>query len=302
MLEGGYSVFPKGINTIQTFRDLTLMPLTDGSLLVIACDSLGSIGPKPTDVVQVPGYVVGRLTARVALMEVLATGATPQILVNTLAVEMTPTGRDIVRGIREEIREGGLSLPVLTGSSEENVTTVQTGVGITVIGALPDSSHFRCRPAAPGNVIVCVGRPKVGKEVSLADPEISDIPLLRRLLQLEYITDILPVGSRGIAYEARLMAETAGLTWEEGFFNPNDSPNPDSSPDPHGPPNPKASSAPETSLDPEINSGPGIDLFKSAGPATCVLAALPPDKIPHMRKYINKPITVIGRLRTKQSE
>ncbi|HHY18163.1 MAG TPA: alpha-ribazole-5-phosphate synthase, partial [Firmicutes bacterium] len=53
------------------YRDLTLVSLTEDCVLVIACDSAGGIGPKELDSVKVPGYVLGRFTARVALMELL---------------------------------------------------------------------------------------------------------------------------------------------------------------------------------------------------------------------------------------
>jgi len=70
---------------IRQFRDLTLIPISHDELLVIACDSLGGIGPKQHDMVKVPAEIVGQYTVRGPLMEVLAAGARPVAVINTLA-------------------------------------------------------------------------------------------------------------------------------------------------------------------------------------------------------------------------
>lgn len=249
---------------VRQYRDLTMMNLPDGSILVIACDSLGGIGPKPQDALNVPGYVVGRFAARVPLMEVMATGAKPQVLVNTLCVEMLPTGQEILEGIRSEILAASLDIPIITGSTEENVPTCQTGVGITVMGLLESPAAFRAGPANRGDLVICVGKPKVGQEVHLEDNEIANLSLLQDILQLTYVTDILPVGSKGIAYEANLMAQTAGLALklrETGPF----------------------------AADLQV-------LSTSAGPTTCLLCSLPPACLAHFRKHVQSSVAVIGRL------
>jgi hypothetical protein len=250
--------------SVRQYRDLTMMNLPDGSILVIACDSLGGIGSKPQDVVTVPGYIVGRFAARVPLMEVMATGAKPQVLVNALCVEMSPTGQEILKGIQDEILAGEINIPVITGSTEENAQTCQTGVGITVIGLLKPGEVFRAGPARKGELVICVGKPKVGHEVYLEDSEIANLSLLKRILELTYVTDILPVGSKGIAYEARLLAQTAGLTL-------------------------KLSEKESLGTSSQI-------LAKSAGPATCLLCSLPPGDLSHFCKQVQSPVTIIGCL------
>ncbi|MBM7557146.1 hypothetical protein [Halanaerobacter jeridensis] len=59
---------------MQTKRDISIIDLSPGEFLVIACDSLGGIGSKKEDKINVNNRVVGRLTTQVALMEVLARG------------------------------------------------------------------------------------------------------------------------------------------------------------------------------------------------------------------------------------
>ena len=85
--------------SVRKVRDLLLLELTPEMEMVIACDSDGGIGPKEKDLVQVPGEVLGHFAARVPLMEILASGAVPALVVNTLAVEMEPTGSTIISGM-----------------------------------------------------------------------------------------------------------------------------------------------------------------------------------------------------------
>lgn len=241
-------------------RDLLVLPVGRDKVAVIACDSLGGIGPKERDVVQVPAYIVGRFTSRVALMEVLASGAVPAALVSTLCAEPDPTGIEVNRGIEDELAEAGLAGKVaLTGSSEKNVSTEQTGLGITVIGfAAP--SDLRFGRSSRNDDVVCIGAPKVGREVCLDDPEIVDTQILRLLLALPGVHEVVPAGSRGVAHEARELATSAGLALE-------------------------------------LRESPGVDLSKSAGPATCLVASVEPGLVDTLRGSLKKPVFNVGWLR-----
>ncbi|MBP2018434.1 hypothetical protein J2Z79_001845 [Symbiobacterium terraclitae] len=239
-------------------RDLSLVDLPGGGRLVIACDAAGGVGPKPGDAVKASGYVVGRFTARVPLMEVLAAGAEPLHLVNTACVEPEPTGRAILQGICDEAALAGLTAGQINGSFEKNLPTVQTGLGVTVVGYLSPGRHLR--RASPGDLVVAVGRPKVGPEVRPDDPELPDLPLVRRLAADPLVHDLLPVGSRGIGPETVDLASSAGLAvdWapdEEGF--------------PRG---------------------------KSAGPATCLLVAAAPRALPGLALSLTRPWAVVAQL------
>ncbi len=246
---------------LRKVRDLTLVRVAGPNYLVLACDSDGGIGPKPQDTVYTTGYWLGRVAARVPLMEVLASGATPLILVDALGVEMEPTGKEIIRGIRVEAAEAGLVDPAaITGSTEDNVPTVATGIGVTVIGVVQES-HLRPGTSRVGDAIVAVGKPKSAPDddVTEDDPEIADLPAVRSLLNLPYVRDILPVGSKGIAYEAGQMAQCCGL---------------------------------DVALVDECS----LDIKKSAGPSTCVLASLPESMLEELAATVNKPVSLIGRL------
>jgi hypothetical protein len=244
-------------------RDLSLLTLPGDMALVTSCDSIGAIGAKELDVVKVSGEFVGRAVVRVPLMEVMAVGAEPVAIYNTLAVEMIPYGREIIRGINSEITRAEIdSEAVLNGSTEENVPTRQTGVGVVVLG-LVGKKDLLLGTAQQDDVVIAFGIPKVGAEVAEGgpdDPEVAHPSLIRKLLKKEYIHEVLPVGSKGILYECREMAKTARL-----FFQAH--PNGD------------------------------MDVNKSAGPATCVLAAVTPSALPLMQQENwSVPWQVVGSL------
>ena len=219
-------------------RDLTLVRLAGPFYLVIACDSDGGIGPKPNDTFKAPPFVLGRLATRVPLMEVVASGARPLILVDTLSVEMEPTGRAIIQGVQYEARLAGMTdADMLTGSTEDNVPTTATGMGVTVIG-LAEEKGLRPGRARRDDLVVCVGIPKTAPRdtVDPDDPEIADLPAVTALAGRDCVHDILPVGSHGGEYECRQMAAACGMRY--------------------------------------IPIPSEIDMVKSAGPSTCVLISL----------------------------
>ena len=218
-------------------RDLNLIHLPEG-ILVVACDSCGGIGEKPGDAFACGSYDVGRFTARVGLLEVMAIGASPVVIGNGVACEMEPTGREIIRGIVAELREAQLPDALLTGSTEENFSTVMTGVGMTVVGL---ASTLRMDPGREGDLFLCFGRPKVGGEVGLqGDPELFSYRQLRALLKNRGVREISPCGSKGIAWEARCLAELRGRRFQPAADCP-------------------------------------LDLTRSAGPATCAVALMSPE-------------------------
>src|SRR5271157_3628955 len=112
---------PSKVHAIPTSRDLLILRVDLKRLLVVSCDAAGGIGSKPHDKVKASPRIVGRMTARVALMEILATGADPISITGTFAVEPEPTGNQVLRGIEDEIRYAGIGdLPIVC-SSEKNV-------------------------------------------------------------------------------------------------------------------------------------------------------------------------------------
>jgi hypothetical protein len=181
-------------------------------------------------------YFVGKFTVRVGLLEVMASGARPVAVADGLCCEMSPTGEEILRGIADEIDICGLKDVLLTGSTEENFPTSMTGIGLTVLGCAEDR-ELRFGNGLPGDMAVLSGRPAVGSGVDLSDNRCYEN--LARLLGHPGVIEIVPVGSKGILYEANLLAGLHSLS-----FKPEDC---------------------------------GVDLSASAGPATCILAMCRPD-------------------------
>lgn len=200
-------------NIVRTARDVRIIRLGARRLLVVSCDSSGAIGSKALDKVKCPPQVVGRFAARVALMEALATGAKPICVVAPLAVEPTPTGREILRGIRYEMKYAGLSphIPIVD-STEKNFRTKETGVGVAVV-ALANASSLKVGYCCPEDEIYILGTPCVGREVLQAEGQhtIADPRDVNLLLKYGSIHEVIPVGSKGIIHEANVLALDSNL-------------------------------------------------------------------------------------------
>lgn len=244
---------------IKKHRDLTLIDINEKQFLVISCDSLGGIGDKEHDMVKTSPEVSGYFTTQVALMELLAFGAKPITIVNTLSVEMEDTGRRIIEGIEKALEPLDFDISnLVTGSTEENIPVTTTGMGMTIIGIV-NKDNWEKPITYPGLIAAVVGLPKVGNEV-LADKgkTIMDIPKLLKLKEKEYIKEILPIGSKGILYELGEMARTNNIEFE---------------------------------LEEDIN----IDLKKTGGPSTCVVVSMEEDKYEELKEEFSIPVNKIGK-------
>lgn len=197
---------------VQRIRDLTLVRRGGGRVLVIGCDSSGSIGNKPMDAVQTSPEIAGYYAARVAVMEVLSAGAEVLTVVDTLAVEKEPTGNEIIRGINRLLEEAGLTAAHVNGSTEDNFATCQTGIGITVIGEA-DEAQLKLGCSQAGDCIVMLGKPLVGSAVLEQEDRLCTLRQLQLLAAAPEVHDIHPVGSKGAGYEAELLAELNGCSF-----------------------------------------------------------------------------------------
>ena len=241
--------------------DVSILKVPTGHAIIVGSTSSGGIGPKTMDNVKVQGRVLGKFLARVALMDVAATGAFPLLLSVTLGVEKEPTGREILEGVRNECRVIGLDPnQVLMENTEDNVQTTQTGAGVTVIG-FANEGELRLGKTNPGDLVVAIGKPKVGDEVlsSEVKGEIADLRNVTLMSQKNFVHDIAPVGTFGIIYEARMMAHGVGRQLK-------------------------------------LEKVKDLDLNKSAGPATVVLITMNREKLDELTLLVRKPITVVGEI------
>jgi hypothetical protein len=241
--------------------DVSILKIPTGHAIVVGSTSSGAIGPKKMDQVKVKGKVLGKFLARVALMDVAATGAFPLLLSATLGVEKEPTGTEIIDGIRSEAAVLGLELnQALMENTEDNFATIQTGVGLTVVG-FANEAELRLGKTQPGDLLIAVGKPRVGDEVLPAEVkgEIADLRSVLQLAQRKFVHDIVPVGTNGIAHEARMMAYAVGRQLKI------------------------------------VDEG-SIELEKSAGPATVVLATISPERLEDLSLLLQKPLTRVGEI------
>ncbi len=243
---------------IDKIRDLSLIDLED-RYIVIAVDSFGGIGPKVNDVVKLSIREWAIALLRVPLMEVIASGAYPFLVIDALGVEYEPTGRQVVEVLKSELSRLGYLDIHINGSTEDNIPVSSSAAGIVVLG-LAEKDRFYPGTTLNGDELFLVGVPKSGPNESINlrdDPEIPDILDLISLRKIDGIHDMLPVGSHGVLYEALQMADTAKLSLSLAF---------------------------------DIQ----IDIKKSAGPSTCFLLSslLPKEEI---ERYVTAPVFQLGK-------
>ena len=242
---------------IRKHRDLTLVDINEWQTLVISCDSSGAIGDKEHDLVKVSPEIVGYFAAQVAMMEMLSFGGKPITIIDTLSVEMEPTGQRIINGIKEALEPLKFDMKnILTGSTEENFPISLTSMGITIIVSI-DRNKFVYSNTNFHDIAVVVGIPKIGNEVMESRSDIMSIKHLLVLKSKKYINEILPVGSKGIFYELDQMAKSNGLN---------------------------------VLLEKNIK----VNMSKSAGPSTCAIVSLNQNNLKNLKQDISLPIERIG--------
>lgn len=144
--------------------------------------------------------------------------------------------------VADELIEGARSalggLPVII-STEKNMRISTTSLGVTVTARCL-AGGLRLGHACGGDTLWCVGTPLVGGEV-LESGGILEPRHVAALLSDERVHALIPAGSHGVAFEAGIIAK-------------------------------------ESRLIPKLRDKAAVDVYKSAGPATCaVFAAAPGD-------------------------
>jgi hypothetical protein len=239
------------MNRMDTPRDV-LVFLHEGTAFVSAVDSCGAVGFLPHDALEAKPEIVGQFTARTALLEVLSAGAAP-----AFASVSVCNGPEIAAPLLAGIRTALGALPVVI-STEKNMPTVMTALGVTVTGFCPAQS-LRLGHAGAGDLLCCAGTPLVGAEIRKDGVVLPSGEDVKKLLDTPGVHAVIPVGSQGAAAEAKVLAAESGLCAE-------------------------------------LFPGGKIDLYKSAGPSSCVLFAAEEAVVP---RDLPLPVTVIGRLRAE---
>lgn len=170
---------------------------------IATMDNAAAIGQKPQDVVSAPDQLTAYMTARVTFLEQLAAQALPvQVLLANFSGDAAWSRYE--KGIQQVFTEAGLTCPAISGSTESNMPTLQSGLAITMLGEIQQRRAFDHKQLS----WYTYGLPLVGEEV-LAQPEdVAQLLPVFKAWQAEIIQQVWPVGSKGLQGEfARLFGE-----------------------------------------------------------------------------------------------
>lgn len=166
---------------------------------IITSDNSAAIGEKPQDVVHVSDAFTAKFAARVALLEQWAAGSVPQaVLIHNFSG--ASSWEAYVDGVTELFSEANLALPEISGSSETNMTTQQSGIAVTMIG-----KQQRTQLPASALQWFVYGVPLVGEAVVTKKYQLANLGAIQQALDESLIERIWPVGSKGIAQEYQLV-------------------------------------------------------------------------------------------------
>lgn len=169
--------------------------------LVITSDNSAAIGQKEHDVVKVPDEVTSYFSTRVTLLEQLAAHALPMEIV-LLNFSGDEAWARYVKGIEKVFHETELPLPTISGSTESNMPTLQSGFGITMIGHLQEP-----QPDLEKLYWYSYGMPLVGNALLAHKEQVADLKKIVTALQAKNITQVVPVGSKGVKHELSQLME-----------------------------------------------------------------------------------------------
>ncbi|MCG3087006.1 hypothetical protein [Sporosarcina cyprini] len=173
--------------------------------LILSTDNSGGIGMKAADIVSVPDRTTARFAARVALLEQWAAGAEPiaALIHNFSGPESWPAYE---AGVREVFEEAGIAPPSITGSTETNMTLLQSAVAVTMIGK-------QIRAVEEGEVVwFTYGVPLVGNAVLEQEQQVASLRAIREALQFGLVKRLWPVGSGGLLKEVQDLFESDDIT------------------------------------------------------------------------------------------
>ena len=201
------------VNKGFKYRDVSFEVMTETEYLAIACDISASIGYKPDDVLEVDPRITSAYSLRVAMLELLAVGAEPFLLVSLCGNEWEDTGLKFYEGIRSELALAGYSNLPINGSTEENMMTTMSSIGVTLLGKV-SIQHALIRRIKSGQHCYQCGYPYLGPDVLTHREEIPTYDDVRYLHSLEGVSEIVPIGSKGALNEARQTADANAYTFE----------------------------------------------------------------------------------------
>jgi hypothetical protein len=169
-----------------------------GNSFIVTTDNSGGIGEKTGDLVAVPDRVTAYFAARVALLEQWASHAEPvTVLIHNFSG--SASWDKYVAGVTDLFQEAGLTVPVISGSTETNMELLQSAMAVTMIGKRKEQALVE------EATWFTYGTPLVGNEVLERKEEVASLRLLKDAVASGIVQQIWPVGSSGILQEVRQM-------------------------------------------------------------------------------------------------
>ncbi len=180
--------------------------------IVIACDSIGSIGDKAGDLLAVSPEISAKYCLRVCFNELYSVGAKPLVIVSNVSNEWDPTGKRIYESIKKECIEYNLHDIQINGSTEENFATSMTAFSITVIA---QAEFLRWQMSQAGDFLYLFGKPYVGKEVLINEDKLLKPNDIDELFNKFEIHDFIPCGSKGIKKEIGIIEKHSKASFSD---------------------------------------------------------------------------------------
>lgn len=191
-------------------RDLNYFSF-DGTMLVFACDSSGSVGQAPSDRFPETPEQSGVAQIKVPLSEMIGCGAEVLAVYMDFCYGETAFHKGFLKGLLGEMRSVGLSESQLSVQYGAPFKAQYSASGATAVGLIKEGA-MRAGSSQAGDVVYAVGLPI---EKDFHEKQLS-VEIVNKIAKLSCIHEILPCGSRGIRYEAGELAATSGLTFREG--------------------------------------------------------------------------------------
>lgn len=173
-----------------------------GGGFVVTTDNSGGIGMKPADLVAAPDQLTAYFATRVALLEQWASHAEPiSVLIHNFSGPESWQAYE--QGVIDAFQEADCDPPPITGSTESNMTLLQSALAVTIIGKRRNVS------VTDDLQWFIYGNPLVGNEVLESNQQLASLQFIKEAIDKGLIQQIWPVGSGGIQSEYRKLTGNA---------------------------------------------------------------------------------------------
>jgi len=176
-------------------------------IVVMTTDNSGAIGEKEADTVHVPYAVVSYYAFRSAMLDCLSAGALPtSVIIHNFCGQ--EAWNSLLEGVQKGLHEIGLPHVSVTGSTESNMTLIQSALAITVVGERKREFTFSTDEQLDWFID---GIPLVGMEVIEQANQVAPLEKAKERFEDENVLVLWPVGSKGILKEWKSISERYGL-------------------------------------------------------------------------------------------